>query len=398
MNTISSETRLRTARFRRVFAQRILGLLRFAALGPLAGCGGGGDATAGAGGSVPNAPYHPGMGSQCFAWPTDQPCPTSAPQVIAEFEKNACGATGWGVNSVESMPARDATGKCCYDVKTELCTTVAGGRPYLVDGRRTAASVRHDGPCDWRESAAPSLVGLDADTCAQLARAWAEDARLEHGSIASFARFSLALLAMGAPAELLAGAHDAAGDEVRHARLCFGLAAAYSGQPVAPGRFPLQRTVAIGSSLAELAEDAALEGCVGETVAALVAAEQLAHASDAAVRRVLATIAEDEARHAELAWRTVAWAIAAGGGEVRTAVGAAFDAALRAAPAPDADDGFACEAHGRLGAATIARVARVALDEVIGPCARALLAGWQPGGRRTPPPAPRATAAGQKTP
>jgi hypothetical protein len=48
---------------------------------------------------------------------------------------------------------------------------------------------------------------------------------------------------------------------------------------------------------------------VGETVAAAEAAEACEHARDSGVRQILATIAADERRHAELAWRFVGWAI-----------------------------------------------------------------------------------------
>ncbi len=64
-----------------------------------------------------------------------------------------------------------------------------------------------------------------------------------------------------------------------------------------------------GISLEKLVVTAIAEGCIGETVAAVEAAEQLAHASDPRVRAVLGRISEDETRHAELAWRFVAWAL-----------------------------------------------------------------------------------------
>ncbi len=82
------------------------------------------------------------------------------------------------------------------------------------------------------------------------------------------------------------------------------------------------------ASLARLAVSTLKEGCIGETVAAVIAAEQLARATDPAVRAALAGIAADEARHAELAWRTVAWAMDTGGPAVREAVDAALRAAL----------------------------------------------------------------------
>jgi hypothetical protein len=71
------------------------------------------------------------------------------------------------------------------------------------------------------------------------------------------------------------------------------------------------------------------EGCVGETLAALEAAEALQHCEDEAARPVLERIAAEEAQHAQLAWRFVAWAL-----EARSGAGAA---ALREVVAPCAE-------------------------------------------------------------
>ncbi len=51
------------------------------------------------------------------------------------------------------------------------------------------------------------------------------------------------------------------------------------------------------------------EGCVGETVAALEAAELAEHVADPVLRSALTRIAADEQRHAELAFRFVEWAL-----------------------------------------------------------------------------------------
>ena len=45
---------------------------------------------------------------------------------------------------------------------------------------------------------------LSESTRARLAREWAHIGALEHASVASFARFTLQLMALGAPADLLA--------------------------------------------------------------------------------------------------------------------------------------------------------------------------------------------------
>jgi hypothetical protein len=209
-----------------------------------------------------------------------------------------------------------------------------------------------------------------ADRDGALAAAWAADALAEHASVASFARFSLGLLAVGAPAELVEGAHRAALDELRHAELCFALASRYAGEVLGPGPFPTGR-VEPPRTLAALASATVREGCVGETVSAIVAAEQLARATDPEVRRALAVITADEARHAELAWRTVAWALEVGGAEVRAACEQAFAEALAQAPSvPEGAVGL--EAHGRLDTATLQAVARSAMRDVVALCARAL--------------------------
>lgn len=159
-----------------------------------------------------------------------------------------------------------------------------------------------------------SMAGTPAQTPAMprdelrraLADAWANDARFEHASIASFAKLSLELLALGAMAELVAASHRAALDEVEHARLCFALASRYAAEPIGPGALDLGSSVALATTLERIAAAAVVEGCVGETLGAIEAAEA-ARARDPIVARALRVIAEDEAKHAELSRRVVAW-------------------------------------------------------------------------------------------
>jgi hypothetical protein len=182
-------------------------------------------------------------------------------------------------------------------------------------------------------------------------------------------------MALGAPAELLAAAQQAGLDEVRHAELCFALASAYRGAPLAPGAFPFGGSVTVAGDLAGLAASVVKEGCVGETLAAIQASAQHEAATDPAVRAALVVIAADEARHAELAWRTVAWAVAEGGAEVRRAVRAAFDEALATLPAPEpiaADLAAELAAHGRLDGAALRRAFERGVADVIRPAMRTL--------------------------
>jgi hypothetical protein len=295
-------------------------------------------------------------------------CPPSG-EAAPLLEGNACGQAPY----VVSGPALE-NGLCCYIVVPEPDDSCGVGRPYLV-GREgiAAAAVRAGGWTD--EDIRPELRGLDTGARRALADAWLRDALLEHASVASFGRFALELMAVGAPADLLAEAHRAALDEIEHARMCFALASAYAGARLSPAAFPFGGSAEVRSDLASIAAAVVREGCVGETLAAAQAAAQLERATDPAVRRVLAAIVEDESRHAELAWRTVAWAMRAGGEAVRRAVEEAFAEANTAgasAEAPEASRA-AMATHGRLAGAELDEALRTARREVVAPCAAALL-------------------------
>jgi hypothetical protein len=364
---------------------------------------GAGGASTGSGGSASDGGSDGSIGpmpvSACLSFPIDAgadvvfdagalpgTCPADPKTVVADFQALGC-PFGFEPYRIVSGPTMDAQGDCCYLVLNILCGP--GGRPFLVGGEARVATAA-SGP-GWTAGDAPATGSLTPAQRALLAEAWTTDALHEHASIASFARFSLDLLAAGAPADLLDLAHRAALDEVRHARLCFALASAYAGRELAPGPLPLHGAVPVDGSLAALAAATFAEGCVGETVAAVVAAEQLARATDPAVRAALAEIAADEARHAALAWRTVSWALAQGGPAVRAAV----EQALRVydggpsegPPNPSGHDGDrssqpsdaeaiadeVLSAHGRLSAADEARAVAGAIEEVVLPAARALL-------------------------
>ncbi len=328
----------------------------------------------------------------CFPWPITWAvdasvpdggaCPADDGEVVAIFEAEGC-PRGFEPSAVVSGPLSTTPDQCCY--MTDLVVCGPGGRPFLAgDGARLASVERGGGAEGWGDGASPGLDGLTAGERASLAEAWTEAGLFEHASVASFARVSLELLAVGAPGDLVELAHRAALDEIVHARLCFALASAYAGESVAPGAFPLGAEVCVGASLAEVAASTFAEGCVGETVAAVVAAEQLARATDPAVREALARIAADEARHAELAWRTVAWALREGGRDVRAAVervvtmgGPRPPQPPRPSQTPPSEASRALPGHGLLDAATLAQVVAAAMADVVAPCARALLDGGE---------------------
>jgi hypothetical protein len=165
-----------------------------------------------------------------------------------------------------------------------------------------------DGAGDWAFELCPELGGLSTEERARLASHFARLGAMEHASVAAFARFAMQLLELGAPSELLEEAITAQQEEREHARLCFGLASAYAGKKLGPG--PLRTSDAFGSlELRGVFELVVLEGCIGESAAALEALEESRTAKDPVVAEVFARIASDETRHAALAWRFVSWAM-----------------------------------------------------------------------------------------
>ncbi len=362
------------------------------------GSGGGGPGT---GGSTPTTTTgnscFPAAGGDatvvCFVWPTPttassggggggaggagptggtggaggaQPCPSPA-------DADAAGLLGYGSGCgfAAVQPGTFKGGQCCYPATTSCCS----GRPLIVDGQIRTAAVRSTAPraSGWRGGEAPAVESLAPELRAALAGAWLRDALLEHASIASFSKFAIELLTVGAPSELLDAAHAAARDEVRHARACFALASAYAGRELAPGPLALGGALELGTDLSAIAASAVKEGCVGETLAAVQAAEQLDAATDPAVRAALEMIVDDEARHAELAWRFVAWAVRTGGEPVRRAVERAFAEAVAGQPTvASLDDHPILRAHGRVSGQALRAAFELTIAETIRPAARRL--------------------------
>ncbi len=178
---------------------------------------------------------------------------------------------------------------CCYHW-FEYCS----GRPILgADGHPRL----------------PTLATVDARAADEAARAaglaFAADARAEWAAVWAFRRALAEIEPWDPPAALRAALRRAARDEVVHTRLCLGLAhrlgvrarLALRSVPAPPRALD-----AVGLALAVFDE-----GCVAETVAALVAAKAAAGAEDPVIRKTLARIARDEADHAAGAQATCAW-------------------------------------------------------------------------------------------
>ena len=229
--------------------------------------------------------------------------------------------------------AASATGP--FECWEENC---AIGRPLLVDGQPRTADLGGSGWCG-------DIPHLAMDTVE--GERWLAIAAMEHASVGSFARFTLQLMALGAPPELLAQTQDAAKDEVEHARLAYGIASQLLGREVGPG--PLSLTgFTIETDPKKVMAALIAEACIGETLGVAEAIARADASTDVVLKAVHARIAADEQRHARLAWSTLRWMVAEFGLD----------------PAPHFESALA-----GVGSNPIHRAA---VDEVIRPCIAAL--------------------------
>ena len=274
---------------------------------------------------------------------------------------------------------------CAHDANTSTWScqgiTCAIGRPLLIDGAaRTATCVTRP---DWHDIH-PHLDCRDIDPTSARALAvhWQDIAALEHASVASFARFTLELLTLAAPPDLVADAQRAALDEVEHARLAYALASRFAGRPLGPG--PLRTAdLLLNRPLAAFVTALVHEGCIGETLGA-AEAELLAEHADPTLAPQLRQIAADETRHAALAWRTLQWLLTHHGDPVRHAARAALEtSATELSAAPEGHPTTAltapiAPAWGLLPHATFMAHRRLTLDTVVRPLLTTLLGPTDP--------------------
>jgi hypothetical protein len=167
------------------------------------------------------------------------------------------------------------------------------------------------------------LEGVEVSQAWTLTSFLAEGAALEAASVSAFKVLARDLRALGAPPALVEDALAFAVDEVRHAGLMAGLAERHGAAVKTPR---VHETPA--KSLRALCLENAVEGCVRETFGALVARFQAEAARDGELREVMAALAEDETRHAHLAWRIADWAEPQLDADARAEVRAARRAAV----------------------------------------------------------------------
>jgi len=190
------------------------------------------------------------------------------------------------------------------------------GRPLrLDDGARaptSAACLLDAHAFDEASNARRSRKRLRSDAEQRaLAKLWAQDAQSECESIPAFIELAEQLMAVSAPEALVERAIDAGFDEVRHALACAALATEYAPGIVRPALEPsARRTPLTGAAgLFRLARESWLDGCLGEGAAAEQLTSAASDVRDCELGSVLSGIAEDERRHAELAWSILDWTL-----------------------------------------------------------------------------------------
>ncbi|HMY18410.1 MAG TPA: ferritin-like domain-containing protein, partial [Polyangium sp.] len=274
---------------------------------------------------------------------------------------NDLDCNGRGGQCVQNKAEPNTPWQCQY----RMC---AIGRPLTVEGQTFAAN--STARTDWGNSVELDVDVLDPAIRSIAKNHYVEMAAMEHASVASFARFSLQLMALGAPAELLVEAHRAALDEIEHARVAYRLATLFGSTSVGPDNLPAA-VAAIPMGIVEFVESLVEEGCVGETLGAGEAREAASAATSVVLTEALAKIAADEERHATLAWRTLQWAIRTHGELAVDAARRAFSRAMATySKVPNAPGG--AETLGILSGKTLGRSRRRVLASVVLPCARAL--------------------------
>jgi hypothetical protein len=197
----------------------------------------------------------------------------------------------------------------------------AWGRPLRLRGRVLHPDLRVGS--DWTQGERPEVQALDQSTRSALEALWLHDAQKEHASVPAFARISWLLAAVGAPAELVEGAHRAALEEIDHARRCFALAAGYGGRSHGVEPMPdllIGGLDVHGDPLQLLASESLTDGCLLEDFNADVATACAAACEERVVKGVLARIATEERSHADFSWALLIWLLARGDARIERAV------------------------------------------------------------------------------
>jgi hypothetical protein len=235
----------------------------------------------------------------------------------------------------ECLGTQECASSCTWSPdRGRYCNDAVCGRPFLVEAETRVAPVVDGAEWSALGTATPRVDHLTFAERQLLTEHWTRMGQMEHASIAAFARFSLQLLALGAPPELVEACTSALADETAHTRLCFRIASAYAGHHIGPGALDVSGNL-LPTSLVDIVELVIAEGCFGETSAALEALQAAETASDPVIAAAYGRIASDEQRHAELAFRFVRWALERAPSDVAGCISRAIAGAASQDPGVD---------------------------------------------------------------
>ena len=315
------------------------------------------------------------VGHLCIPKAGDALCDTVSSEDVLD-EAQSCLGCGGFADAVACGPEA-AGGSCCYWVVYSPGQSCPG-RPFTVEGQCRVPKVVHRD--DWADAIDLPVDGVAPEIREVLATAWSDEGCYEAASVGSFARFVLELVGQGAPPSLIADAQRALGEEVGHARAFFGLASVYGGRSVGPSQLDVSNAIDGSADALVVAKRLASEGCIAESISALQLAVAASRAEDPGLRERLLAIAEQELRHAELAWRALAWMLRRGDDRMRQSIATVFANATDFVPkATSAADALPAQVLHRAGRLTFDErymLAERALQSIIAPAVDRLLARW----------------------
>jgi hypothetical protein len=228
-----------------------------------------------------------------------------------------------------------------------IAGTCVVGRPLRTSNGVAHFDARARSPADFAIPGTPTCdemfaAGLD----------WQCAAQYECASVLAFLQLAAELLAHDAPDALVAAALAAAEDEIGHARISSELASRFLGAHVFPTLPEVAPALAGRAALIRLSTESWLDSCLAEGMASARARRASHLAVDRGARTAQRVIARDEARHAEVGWDILAWAMQTGSDDARDAVSALRDAEIDAVRG--GDPGIAH--YGCLGASDVNEV------------------------------------------
>jgi hypothetical protein len=160
---------------------------------------------------------------------------------------------------------------------------------------------------------------------------WTRTAFSEYASAAAFAEIAAALLAAGAPLELIAAAGDFVVDELIHTEVAARVAAALGGAVALEVDLArLCRPAAAGDPLLRAAELIVRTSCVGEALTVPMLRLSRSLSGSALVEAALSHVLRDEVAHSQLGWWFLDWAEPRLDDESRAHLGRVAGAAVRA--------------------------------------------------------------------